>query len=158
MFFDFIDILQHFKFENWRSGEFENSIFDVANKLYNNESLELIVQLGDVQKTLIPPGMHSDSSNQRWRGIDTLVRWNGNSDWGFIYHKKPHDKVICLLVKFWCFLVFRSEQQLPSLATSILRSRWRQSRPHVTPNKLIPAIVVYNQLRNACRHAHSTLV
>ena len=33
----------------------ENSIFDVTNRLYNNESLELIVQLGDVQKTLIPP-------------------------------------------------------------------------------------------------------
>ena len=146
MFFDFIDIFQHFKFKNWRSGELENSIFDVANKLYNNESLELIVQLGDVQKTLIPPGMHSDSSNQRWRGIDTLVLWNGNSDWGFIYHKKPHDKVICLLVKFWCFLVFRSEQQLPSLATSILRSRWRQSRPHVTRNKLIHYSTIWTQI------------
>ena len=43
----------------------ENSIFDVMNKLYKNESLELIVQLGDVQKTRIPPGMRSDSSNQR---------------------------------------------------------------------------------------------
>ena len=57
--------MQHFKFENWRIGEMENSIFDVTNRLYNNESLELIVQLGDVQKTRIPPGMRSDSSNQR---------------------------------------------------------------------------------------------
>ena len=31
----FKDILQHFKFENWRFGEFENSIFDVTNKALN---------------------------------------------------------------------------------------------------------------------------
>ena len=36
MFFDFKGLLQPFKFENWRFGELENSIFDVTNRAYIN--------------------------------------------------------------------------------------------------------------------------